>query len=241
MKQLTTAIQNRDLGALARMMPSEPQRRVVNREAEEMVDVLFTNLLQLFPAARHTVLSSPEAESAAKRQWILAFAENGITTRQQVAAGMRQARAIETDFWPSPGKFISWCKAAASAAVGLPDLDAVMREFERYNATRDQCASPEDFDWSHPALYWIVLDMRHRMYQYKQTEQETLKTAQSLLADWGRRLARGEQIPQPSPQIEDKRRPPSAAELSGNGEHYRQVGQQLLQQIKAKREGRQND
>ncbi|MCZ5970935.1 replication protein P, partial [Escherichia coli] len=45
-----------------------------------------------------------------RKQWMLAFLENGITTMELVNAGMRHARASESPFWPSPGQFIKWCK-----------------------------------------------------------------------------------------------------------------------------------
>ncbi|WP_264768732.1 replication protein P, partial [Klebsiella pneumoniae] len=71
---------------------------------------LFKQLKQLFPAAEQTNLKTAQQETDAKRQWIAAFAEGGIRTREQVSAGMRHARASESPFWPSPGQFIKWCK-----------------------------------------------------------------------------------------------------------------------------------
>lgn len=114
MSNVFAAIQNRDAGALARMMGPDnhqaQQDNVVNISAERLVDALFKQLKQLFPAAEQTNLKTAQQETDAKRQWIAAFAEGGIRTREQVSAGMRHARASESPFWPSPGQFIKWCK-----------------------------------------------------------------------------------------------------------------------------------
>ncbi|WP_264768548.1 replication protein P, partial [Klebsiella pneumoniae] len=104
---LMTAISNRDGDALARMAAgsTEPQR-LLDFEAERLVDSLLRQLKQIFPASTQTNLRTDAEEKTAKRQWIAAFAENGIRTREQLSAGVRHARASESPFWPSPGQFI---------------------------------------------------------------------------------------------------------------------------------------
>ncbi|BEG52759.1 hypothetical protein VEV11M_11520 [Escherichia coli] len=135
MNNVFTAIQNRDGEALSRMSGYEHQYvnndNVVNMSAERLVDALFKQLKQLFPAAVVTNLKTPEQEVAAKQQWIAAFAEGGIRTREQVSAGMRHARASESPFWPSPGQFIKWCKDS-KMVLGVT-IDDVMAEFHRYS------------------------------------------------------------------------------------------------------------
>ncbi|EFE98257.1 replication protein P [Serratia odorifera] len=215
MNKLMQAVQSRDAGTLARMMPSEPAQRVVNNNAEKLVDLLFKNLMQIFPAARNTALSTPEDIAAAKRQWILAFAENGITTADQLRAGMRMARQQESDFWPSCGKFIGWCKAGAAEFAGLPSLDEAVTEFDKYAATRSQYPSAEEFPWSHPAMYWIVIDVRRAMHRYNHTEAETRRAIQNQLNGWAKRLAKGEPVPTPAAQIAAPKTPtgPTPAQL----------------------------
>ncbi len=84
----------------------------MNISAERLVDALFKQLKQLFPAAEQTNLKTAQQETDAKRQWIAAFAEGGIRTREQVSAGMRHARASESPFWPSPVNSLSGAKTA---------------------------------------------------------------------------------------------------------------------------------
>ena len=215
MNKMMMAVKNRDAGALAQLMPDEKPQRVVNADAEKLVDVLFTNLMQIFPAARQTALSTPADIAAAKRQWILAFAESGVTTLEQVKAGMRMARQQETDFWPSCGKFIGWCKSGAAQAAGLPSADEVMDEFNQYCARRGDYASPADYPWSAPIMYWIVTDVRRLMFQNNLTEGEVRKSVQRHLTIWAKRLAKGEQIPAPVVMLSAPKAPvgPTPAQL----------------------------
>ncbi|STW12991.1 Origin specific replication binding factor [Klebsiella pneumoniae subsp. rhinoscleromatis] len=75
MSNVFAAIQNRDAGALARMMGPDnhqaQQDNVVNISAERLVDALFKQLKQLFPAAEQTNLKTAQQETDAKRQWIV--------------------------------------------------------------------------------------------------------------------------------------------------------------------------
>lgn len=235
MSKLVSAIQNRDSGALARMMPEEPRLRVVNGGAEKLVDLLFTNLMQVFPAAKQTALSTPAEVAAAKRQWILAFAENGITTVEQLQAGMRMARQQESDFWPSCGKFIGWCKAGAAVSAGLPSVDEVEADFRRYCANRG--GRPEDFDWSAPVVYWIVTDVRRQMLQHNLTEAEVRKSIQHHLNRWAKRLASGERVPSPVAQIAHKQHIPAPCELADADGKFRRKGEELLARIRAEKRG----
>lgn len=110
--QLMTAIQNRDGEAMARMAGSHDPKNVINIEAENLVDSLFRQLKQIFPAASQTNLKSDSDEKTAKRQWIAAFSENGIRSREQLSAGVRHARASESPFWPSLGNSSSGARTA---------------------------------------------------------------------------------------------------------------------------------
>ena len=53
--------------------------RLVDSNAEHLVDTLFASLKVIFPASFSTVLKHPRDEATAKRQWVAAFIENGIT------------------------------------------------------------------------------------------------------------------------------------------------------------------
>ncbi|MFS8283306.1 replication protein P [Escherichia coli] len=223
MNNVFNAIQNRDSDALARLTGSDRQYagsdNVVNISAERLVDALFKQLKQLFPAAEQTNLKTPAQESAAKQQWIAAFAEGGIRTREQVSAGMRHARASESPFWPSPGQFIKWCKDSKTV-LGI-SIEDVMGEFHRYAKEKSiQPGGPERFPWRHPIMYWIVCDTRRAMYQRQLSEAEVEKHARKLLDEWAQKVAAGQQIPDPVLSIQAKPEPMSTPQDSGGGVYH---------------------
>lgn len=203
--QLLTAINNRDGAAMARMAGGhyEPEK-VINSEAEQLVDALFKQLKQIFPAAVSTSLRNEAEEKTTKRQWVAAFAENGIKTREQLSAGVRHARASNSDFWPSPGKFITWCKDS-SVVLGVT-LQDVMAEFQRYSREKGfHTGGAEHFPWSTPVMYWIVCDTRRAMYQRQLSEAEVEKYAAKQLDEWSKKVSAGQSIPDPVASLEVKR------------------------------------
>ncbi|WP_034912964.1 replication protein P [Erwinia sp. 9145] len=202
--QLMHAINNRDGSALSRMSGgnSDPQK-VINPDAERLVDALFNQLKQIFPAAMSTSLRDEEREKTTKRQWVVAFAENGIRTREQVSAGVRHARASDSAFWPSPGQFIKWCKDS-STVLGVT-LDDVMTEFRRYSNEKGlHSGGPERFPWTKPVMYWIVCDTRRAMYSRQLSEGEVEKFASKQLAEWSKKVSEGQSIPDPVARLESK-------------------------------------
>lgn len=73
-----------------------------------IVDDLFKQLAFVFPAWKYT-WDTEEKIKGAKKEWVKAFFENDITTKEQIAHGLRKARKMDSDFLPSCGKFVSWC------------------------------------------------------------------------------------------------------------------------------------
>ena len=105
------------------------ERRDSNGKKEQVARIfneLFVQLQAAFPASVSTIREQNKLNEF-RKQWMLAFLENGITTMEQVNAGMRHARASESPFWPSPGQFIKWCKDS-KMVLGVT-IDDVMAEF----------------------------------------------------------------------------------------------------------------
>lgn len=202
MKNVIQAIHNRDGNALSRFIgeQKEPDRGV-NNDAERLVDILFNNLKQLFPASVSTTLKTPEAESSAKRQWIAAFAENGIRTKEQLKAGMQHARSSESPFWPSPGQFIAWCKDAEFKASGLPDANELYEMVMVYCAKKCEYETPERYPWQSNACYWMVTKLYDLMRSFNLTDAELRKRCADDLRKMSRRVEAGEPIPAPVVQI----------------------------------------
>ncbi|WP_127958049.1 replication protein P [Serratia microhaemolytica] len=208
----------------------------INTNAIKNVNDIFRELAITFPAWR-TAYPDAESLNSAKQVWAKGLIENDITSMAVIRAGLRVARSQAIPFIPSVGQFVAWCKDGIASTAGLPSLDETLAEFNRYNANRDRYPSAEVFPWSHPVLYWIVLDVREAMYRYKQTEAETLKALQTQLTKWGKKLAAGGVVPMPVVQITDQRREPSPVELLDKNGDYRRKGAELLAVIRAKQKG----
>ncbi|WP_272694415.1 replication protein P [Providencia sp. PROV036] len=195
---LVAAINNRDSNALARMSQSQAPQRVINSDAENMVDMLFKNLKQIFPAAVNTTFKNPSDESDAKRQWIAAFAENGITTREQLQNGMRHARASDNPFWPAVGQFIKWCKQEDFTQLGLPTETELYEVFKKYCSERGW----RRFNWPSNACYWIVTKVYSEMRSRNLSDSEVIKLCSSELKVMANKIKSGEKIADPILQLE---------------------------------------
>ena len=132
---------------------------------------------------------------------------------------MRHARASESPFWPSPGQFIKWCKDS-KMVLGVT-IDDVMAEFHRYSKEKSLYpGGPERFPWRHPVMYWVVCDTRRAMYQRQLSEIEVEKHARRLLDDWAKKVASGQQIPDPVISIQAKPEPMSTPPGTGRDVYH---------------------
>lgn len=113
----------------------------------EIINKLFSDLRSIRTAWRQAWPDRPTYD-AAKRTWLTAFIENSICTQAQIDVGLARCRAENTDFIPSPGKFISLC-VPTPEMVGLPSLDAAYEQALRncHPAMRGR------EKWFHPAVY----------------------------------------------------------------------------------------
>ncbi|EGE4658998.1 phage replication protein [Salmonella bongori serovar 48:i:- str. 94-0708] len=194
--ELYSAINNRDGAAMASIAGGNPEHgRVVNSDAERLVEALFMQLKQIFPAATQTNLRSDADERVAKQQWIAAFSENGIRTRKQLSAGMQKARSSQSPFWPSPGQFISWCREG-SGALGV-SVDDIMGEYWRWRKLVFRYPTSEQFPWrdKNPLYYHVCLELRRRGTEGQLSEKELIRAAGDILHDWEKRALAGKPIP----------------------------------------------
>lgn len=193
---LYRAIQNRDSEMLSRMAgDTYDGRKVVNADAEKLVDMLFENLMQVFPASTQTNLRTDADIRVAKQQWIAAFAESGITSREQLSAGMQKARSSQSPFWPSPGQFISWCREG-SGALGV-SVDDIMSEYWRWRKLVFRYPTSEQFPWKdkNPLYYHVCLELRRRGTEGQFSEKELIRAAGDILHDWEKRSLSGKPVP----------------------------------------------
>jgi len=196
------AVTTRDGTVLSGMVaPYREQQKVVNSEAESLVDTLFRQLKQIFPAAVNTNLRTEADESTAKKQWIAAFAEGGIRTRDQLSAGMQYARSSESPFWPSPGQFVSWCLLGAQKQAGLPTCNELVAMIYDYCNRRGYYASPEAYPWEQHSHYWMVTALYSGMRANNWSDGELRRRAAVELSAMAKRILAGENIPAPKAMI----------------------------------------
>lgn len=92
----------------------------IDEFAMQNINAIFKDLCAIFPAWRNHLRTSEEFR-ATRANFAKGMIENEITTMEQVRKGLARARQQESDFFPSVGKFISWCQ----------DLDSWEDAFKR--------------------------------------------------------------------------------------------------------------
>lgn len=196
MKSLATAIQQRDSSALQAMASQSPPKQTVTPQAAQIFNELFKQLRATFPASMANIKTQEDLNEF-RRQWVLAFSENGIRTIEQVNAGMKIARQQEIPFLPSPGQFIKWCKQGDLIAAGLPEPEELYSIFRKYCSVRGW----GEFDWPSNAAYWMVTKIYSEMMNNNLTDSEVKKLCVKELKAMSARINSGENIPAPILQI----------------------------------------
>lgn len=203
MKNVGNSLQNMGREQFSRMAASMPVQQSAARVTEQTSQVfneLFRQLRAMFPASIANIKTQSDLDEF-RRQWSLAFAENGITTLEQVNAGMRIARQQERPFLPSPGQFVAWCREGYQQLAGLPDVDGLIAMVRAYSIRRGYYDSAEDYPWKHPAQYWMVTALYGGMRANNWTDAELRQRAAGELAMMAARIQQGEQIPAPRVMI----------------------------------------
>lgn len=123
---------------------------------------------------------------------------HGVTGIQfKMGIAKLKTAAGETDFFPNPERFALMCKSAANDH--LPTLDAVTAEIkqrrgpERHNA---------DFKFSHELTR--LINQRKGNLVYELTSMQFEKTIKAEYEHWCKRIADGEQLPEPLKVIDHK-------------------------------------
>lgn len=123
--------------------PESP--RALNTEAVKNVNDIFRALQAAFPAWRNAFPDDASLK-AAKSSWVKGLMAAGVTEFKQIARGVEKARLSESDFFPSVGKFVGWCRLTPED-MGLPEEDAAWREVCQH------CHHILIHTWSHAVVY----------------------------------------------------------------------------------------
>lgn len=121
---------------------------------EELINRLFREIRNARPAWRQA-WGSREALASAKVTWVLALVEGQVRDwDRQIELGLRRLRAEPSDFVPSPGKFVEWCRPTAES-LGLQPAERAYEEACRNAHPSARGAAI----WSHPATYHAAIDV----------------------------------------------------------------------------------
>ena len=121
----------RDLAEIGKTLQNyKPDEIIIDDFAKNIINKVFDQLSLIFPAWKYN-WKTDKTLNAAKMEWTKAFNESGINTLAQIKFGFAKARKHESDFLPSPGKFISWCKPSPED-FGYPDAHKAMRDCFEY-------------------------------------------------------------------------------------------------------------
>lgn len=197
MKTMSDEIRKYEREGFRREAYGVPEREQQPREQQEqqaaqVFNELFRQIRAAFPASMSAFRTQADLDEF-RRQWMLAFAENGITTIAQVASGMRIARRQERPFLPSPGMFVAWCKEA-SGSLGVT-AEEVLSEFKKWRNESFRYDNSEKYPWRHPVLYHICIELKRIGYERQLTPAELEKEAGKQLAKWEKRVADGKPVP----------------------------------------------
>lgn len=195
MKSIAEQMHNYDREQLKRVAYGLPEQYEPRQQVEQTAQIfneLFNQLRAAFPASMANFRNQAELNEF-RRQWLLAFHENGINSIEQVAAGMRVARTQERPFLPSPGQFVAWCKQ--SGGVLNVTAEDVITEYWSWRNRSFEFSSSEQFPWSQPVMYHICTELRSRSTEKQLTHSELSREASSILEMWEKRVMSGKPIP----------------------------------------------
>ncbi|MBS8942804.1 Replication protein P [Escherichia coli] len=202
MKNIASQMVNFDreqMRRIANNMPEQCDEKPQVQQVAQIINGVFSQLLAAFPAS---LANRDQAElNEIRRQWVLAFRENGITTMEQVNAGMRVARRQNRPFLPSPGQFVAWCREEASVIAGLPNVSELVDMVYEYCRKRGLYPDAESYPWQSNAHYWLVTALYTDMRSNGLSDAELRRKSSDELMRMVRRLNAGEAIPEPVRQL----------------------------------------
>jgi hypothetical protein len=188
----------------------QAQRPTLSQQDREVVSGVFAQLQSIFPAWKHA-FPTDERLASAKREFAKALIENGITSLEQIARGMRQARAQDIPFFPAPGMFIKWCELTPES-MGLPSLAQAFDDAARRRI-------------SHPA---VTLAARATRFEAQTlTADEYRPVFEQAYMQLVRRVMDGEDL-----EAEILKALPTREQIKHSPEHYRETGLKNIARLK---------
>jgi hypothetical protein len=117
-------LKNNDQSGLHAHQTHQKQGRSISSHDVEIIKNVFIALQGNFPAWKQVWPDLPSLNTA-KKEWTKALIEAGISSMEQIQNGLRQCRQHSSNWPPSTGVFIKWCKQLTDTpeSLGLPSID----------------------------------------------------------------------------------------------------------------------
>ncbi|WP_142995794.1 replication protein P [Vibrio coralliilyticus] len=135
MKSVTNLLQDVTLSRLT-VVPISAERMDKSKQTATHVNQIFQELLQACPAWNARFEKNPNELANLKRSYLKGLVEENLFDMKQIQFGIRKARAVDSDFFPSVGKFISWCKPTAEE-LGYPSAREAFARISEFNSGGD--------------------------------------------------------------------------------------------------------
>ncbi|KGQ38085.1 hypothetical protein JP35_08665 [Gallibacterium anatis] len=193
---------------LSKLVGKEPTyqapigEQVIPPQVAKFVDRLFIRLKALFPRWQ-LAFDGEEGYQEAKRFWLEALVNNGVTTAEQFKRGIAQAEREDSGYLPSVGQFIKWCNAENNAELGLPTVDELKYRLNRFRAYGG-FAEIDRFEFISDAEYWLITEIANKSIQNGYSEAQEIKVIEDALDKMAKRLMKGEKLPKPSRSLPEK-------------------------------------
>jgi hypothetical protein len=133
MKDVKSLVQNFQQGQIQPQGQHQLQNNIPP-VVKQLVDQVFKQLKVICPAYEHS-LPTEQAVNDCKKEWVKAFYENNINQVELVKAGLAGVRRSDSDFLPSCGKFISWCKPSPED-MGWPSVQDALKQCIKHRANQ---------------------------------------------------------------------------------------------------------
>ncbi len=139
---------------IANNMPEQYDEKPQVQQVAQIINGVFSQLLATFPASPAN--RDQNERNEIRRQWVLAFRENGITTMEQVSDGMRVARRQNRPFLPSPGSLLHGAGKKHPLPPGCQTSASWLIWFTSIAGSVVLYPDAESYPWKSNAHYWLV-------------------------------------------------------------------------------------
>ena len=136
-----------------------------------IVDSLFDQLAFVFPAWKYT-WDTEEKIKGAKKEWVKSFFENNISTKEQIAHGLKKARKMDSDFLPSCGKFVAWCTPSPED-LGYPTEQRALKDCISYRNAKKMGMQTIERPWLTELcsrVDWFLMNSASNQMEHKKAE-----------------------------------------------------------------------